>query len=514
MTLPASWPDLVEAACLLRDAIKRLGDALGSDAPERFLTAVTQMTARARSFANEIEHPSKLDLRDRTVRHDLRGHLALIIGYGELWQKRKNQASIGRYLDDLNVLVTTARHALELLDGIVAQIAVALPVPQPPPAPATSPLLTHRQPIEQGRLLVVDDNRDNRDLLQALLEQQGHTVVVAASGQEALELLAQQSFDLVLLDVMMPEMDGFAVLERLKADPVWRHIPVLMVSALDRLDSVVAGIARGAEDYLTRPFDELLLRTRIGACLEKKLLRDREIQHLEQIDRLLHAIFPHEVVDELTQNGQIQPRRSDKVGVCFVDVVGFTSFCDRHAERPEDVVGMLEWYVEAFEAVARQHGAQKIKTIGDAFLMVSGLLKPVENPVLQLLRCAVALLDKVCEGPAGWQVRVGIHVGPVVAGTLGESQYSYDLWGSTVNIAARLESLGRPGVITLSEEAWHDVAGLCRGVARDVAVRGIGPMTAWEFVAFTDEESAATLDKTTLAAISGAAGAAEPTGRD
>jgi CheY-like chemotaxis protein len=503
----ATWPELVESARALSDSTRRLTGSLPADAPERFRTAAEQMSRRAEEFAEVIGRPESPDLRDRLLRHDLRAHLALVIGYAELWQKRKAQSGLGRHLGDLDAIARGARVALELLDGLVAGLAGGAAVPQPAPAPPASPLPPHRLPDEVGQLLVVDDNRENRDLLQTLLEQQGHTVIAAASGQEALELLSRRTFDLVLLDVMMPEMDGFAVLERLKADDSWRHIPVLMVSALDRLDSVVAGIARGAEDYLTRPFNELLLRARIGACLEKKRLRDREIRHLEQIDRLLHAIFPPEVVAELTKNGSVQPRRHDKVGVCFVDVVGFTSFCDRHASRPEEIVRLLEWYVEAFEDVAERHRVQKIKTIGDAFLMVSGLLRPVDNPVLQLLRCAVALLERVRQGPAGWQVRVGIHVGPVVAGTLGESQYSFDLWGSTVNVAARMESVGRPGAVTLSDEAWHDVRGLCRGVHRDVAVRGIGAMTAWEFAGFES-------DRTGKVRVDGTIDASREVGRD
>ncbi len=484
----ATWPELVESARALRDAAGGLAGRLPDDAPERFRTAAAQVAQRAGEFARAVDRPEPPDLKDRLLRHDLRAHLALVIGYAELWLKRRAQEGISPHLADLETIALGARLALELLDGIAAGTGGG-PVPKPAAAPMASPLAPQRLPAEVGQLLVVDDNRENRDLLQVLLEQQGHTVIAAASGQEALELLAERPFDLVLLDVMMPEMDGFAVLERLKADDIWRHIPVLMVSALDRLDSAVAGIARGAEDYLTRPFNELLLRARIGACLEKKRLRDREIQHLEQIDRLLHAIFPPEVVAELTKYGSVQPRRHDKVGVCFVDVVGFTSFCDRHAGRPEEVVRLLEWYVEAFERVAEKHGVQKVKTIGDAFLMVSGLLRPVENPVLQLLRCAVALLDRVRQGPAGWQVRVGIHVGPVVAGTLGESQYSFDLWGSAVNIAQRVESQGRPGAVTLSDDAWADVRGLCRGVPREVSVRGIGVMGAWEFVEFEGDRT-------------------------
>jgi len=133
-----------------------------------------------------------------------------------------------------------------------------------------------------------------------------------------------------------------------------------------------------------------------------------------------------------------------------------------------------------FEEVACRHDVQKIKTIGDAFLMVSGLLRPVDNAVLQLVRCAEEVLTRIPKGPAGWQLRIGIHVGPVVAGTLGGSQYSFDLWGSTVNIAARLESLSHPGAITLSDTAWEEVALQYHSVPREVAIRGIGPMTIYE----------------------------------
>jgi adenylate cyclase len=482
--LRTTWAELVQAARALREAAQRLRDAPPPGAPDRVRASVEQIAGRAAQFADLLECPEPPDLRDRHLRHDLRAHLAVVIGYGELWQRRGGQPGFAAHLVELQALVGTARLALGLLDALVAGTSGGAARPQPQPAPAAGGLAPQPIATERGRLLVVDDNKEGRELLQTLLEQLGHSAATAASGQEALARLTREPFDLILLDVMMPEMDGFAVLERLKADESLRHIPVLMVSALDRLDSVVAGIARGAEDYLTRPFNELLLRARVAACLEKKRLRDREMQHLQQIDRLLHAIFPPEVVEELTRAGEIQPRRHDTVGVCFVDVVGFTTYCDLHADQPEEVISKLEWYVEAFEDVARRHGVQKIKTIGDAFLMVSGLLRPVENPVMKLVCCAVDLLRRVREGPAGWQVRVGIHVGPVVAGTLGESQYSYDLWGSTVNIAARLESMGRPGSVTMSEEAWDAIRSHCHGQPRDAAVRGIGPRTVWEFGGF------------------------------
>ena len=148
-----------------------------------------------------------------------------------------------------------------------------------------------RQPTPDTRhlILVVDDIEDNRDVLRRRLERQGHAVECAASGADALALAGSRSFDLVLLDVMMPGLDGYAVLERLKASPETRDVPVIMISALDDIASVVRCIERGAEDYLPKPFDPVLLKARIGACLEKKRLRDREKAYLRDVERVIGA---------------------------------------------------------------------------------------------------------------------------------------------------------------------------------------------------------------------------------
>ncbi len=141
----------------------------------------------------------------------------------------------------------------------------------------------------QGHILVVDDNRLNRIKLGHSLTQQGHTVAMAENGRQALEMLRAQPFDLVLLDILMPEMDGYQVLEEMKRDNVLREIPVIVISAVDEMESVVRCIEVGAEDYLPKPFDPVLLRARTGACLEKKRLRDQELEYLRQVDCLTRA---------------------------------------------------------------------------------------------------------------------------------------------------------------------------------------------------------------------------------
>src|SRR5262249_6090088 len=183
----------------------------------------------------------------------------------------------------------------------------------------------------------------------------------------------------------------------------------------------------------------------IGACLEKKRLRDREVGYLRQIHDLLHAILPAPIVAELTATGAVQPRRRDRVGILFADIVGFTSYCERHA--PEEVVEHLRRLVDAFEETAALHGVQKIKTIGDSFMAAAGLLEEVDNPVLPCVRSAREMIARAKELPPHWDVRVGVHAGSVVAGLLGSRQYLYDLWGAAVNTAARVEALGVPGAV-------------------------------------------------------------------
>jgi CheY-like chemotaxis protein len=350
---------------------------------------------------------------------------------------------------------------------------------------------------DQGRILVVDDNEMNRDVLSRRLQREGHTVKVAASGPEALELLYHEPFDVVLLDIIMPGMNGLQVLEQLKVDPQLRHLPVVMISALDEMDSVVRSIEIGAEDYLPKPFEPAILRARVGACLEKKRLRDREVQHLQQIeaekkraDELLHVILPAEVVVELKATNAVKPKRFDNVAVMFCDIVGFTPYCDKR--EPEEVVANLQHLIVAFEEFAVEHKILKIKTIGDAFMAACGLLEPVENPVLNCLRCGVKMIAHAKLSPAHWEVRMGVHMGSVVAGVLGHRQYLFDLWGDTVNTAARMESHGLPSAITLSEAAHARVAHCCECESRGtIHVKGKGEQQMYVFRKFREPEPAA-----------------------
>jgi len=347
--------------------------------------------------------------------------------------------------------------------------------------------------IDPARILLADDTADNRDLVcQMLTLVSAHDIVQVPDGAAALAALDAGVFDVVLLDVMMPGLNGIEVLKRIRETARWQHLPVILMSGLTWDDAVVIGIATGADDYLRRPFKPDFLHARVNACIEKKRFRDREVAYQRQIDKLLRALFPPEVVDEVRDAGTVPPRRHDGVGVLFLDVVGFTTWCEAHRDRPEMVAEALQRLVKDMEEAAQKHGVLKIKTIGDAFLGTTGLGRPDPDPVGTLVRCAADMVAAVAGHPHQWQVRVGVNVGTVIAGIIGATQFQFDVFGSTVNVAARLQSEAHAGGVALSEEAWaaqkRPVAGARRVVEN---VKGVGRMAVWDVDLKTVERTTA-----------------------
>ena len=214
--------------------------------------------------------------------HDLRSPLNQIIGYTEMLTEEVEGPLRERFVNDLGIVRAAGHRILALLEenftSDAAPSETAVEVEQ-----ETAFYPVSQQAVAPGLLLVVDDDANNRDVLSRRLHRQGHEVETATSGAEALELMRATAFDLVLLDIMMPDMDGYEVLGRIKTDPLLSHIPVIMISALNELQSVVRCISAGAEDYLAKPFEPVLLQARIGACLEKKRGRDRETVLYEQL---------------------------------------------------------------------------------------------------------------------------------------------------------------------------------------------------------------------------------------
>jgi CheY-like chemotaxis protein/class 3 adenylate cyclase len=483
---------LAPVAVVLARCERLLGQSGGQ--PDDFaadLRRIQESGRRLRQLAAEVFDPQKLPfahsegfarLQSR-VRHDMLNALNPIINYCEMWLEDAPQQGLARFLGDLREIHAQGRRCLAVLDRVLkskgasgreTHVVAALPGPIPG--------------AEGGRFLVVDDEADNRDILCRMLVRQGHQPSTAENGMQALEQLRGRKFDVVLLDVRMPVMDGYATLQAIKADEELRELPVIMISASGDADLCIRCIALGAEDYLPKPFNPMLLQARINACLEKKRFHDREKDYLEQIERerrradeLLHVILPPGVVAELKANNAVQPRRYEGVAVLFADIAGFTPYCDGH--DPVEVVHKLQDVVEAWEEIAQRHAVEKIKTIGDAFMAASGLLERAANPVLNCIRCGQEMIAATRVIP-GWDLRVGIHLGAVVAGVIGRRQYLFDLWGDTVNTAARMESHGIPGAITLSRAAWDRVAADCDGEPLFVTVKGKGKLEMVRFKGF------------------------------
>jgi class 3 adenylate cyclase len=290
------------------------------------------------------------------------------------------------------------------------------------------------------------DNEDNRYTLTRRLQREGYTDVVAASnGREALNRLAEQEFDLVLLDIMMPEMDGYSVLEKLRASGRLASLPVIVISALDDFESVVRCIEMGAEDYLPKPFNATLLRARIGAVLEKKRLRDEVVRQLAVIREVFGKYVPASVAAQIVADqGQLTPTHATAT-ILYSDIEAFTGIAETMS--PEQVVQMLNEYFPAVIEPVEKHGGIVNQFQGDAMLITFNV--PVaDSRHADRAVCAALEMQQAVAGKrfAGVQLktRIGIATGKVIAGNVGSGErMNYTVHGDAVNLAARLEQLNK-----------------------------------------------------------------------
>jgi len=322
-----------------------------------------------------------------------------------------------------------------------------------------------------ARLLVADDNKVNRLLLARSLELQGHSVACAANGKLALEMLRDGSFDLMLLDMEMPEMDGFQVLEQLTADRALRDLPVIVTSSLEGLDHIVRCIELGAEDYLPKPVNAVLLKARIGASLEKKRLRDQQKE-------LVRRFATSEVAQDLQQSGfDLQGRRVDAT-VLFSDIRGFTSLVE--SQPPEETIELLNtYYTLMFDAINGQGGVVN-QMIGDGLMAIFGAPLPLPDHAAAAVRAALDMVEMIelfgverrDAGRAPIRIGIGIASGELIAGYTGTQQRAtYTCIGDTVNLAARLEQHTK-----VAERAILLDAATCAALGSDVAVEPLGPV--------------------------------------
>lgn len=373
---------------------------------------------------------------------------------------------------------------------------------------------------DQASVLVVDDDAVTRLMLTAGLERDGHQVATAENGNQALDLVRSQSFDVVLLDVLMPEMDGYGVLEQLKGDSKLRHIPVVMVTSVDDIDSAVRCIELGADDYLSKPIDPVLLTARVNAGLTKKRLHDVEMEHLQQVARLnrqlearveeqmaelvrtgeLKRFLPHPIAEGLLA-GDLSPSEGferRKLTMLFADMVGFTDLSD--ALEPEELSEVLNEYLREMTAVAVSHRGTLDNYIGDGLMVIFGAPVPDEESVHAWAAVQAAFrmkaraeeLTTAIRGrgiPADLRVRVGVNTGHCTVGVFGSDVLrAYKAVGFAVNVAARLQSEAEPGMVLVGFRTYALVKDLVRAQQREpLILKGAArPVEAWEILSLVD----------------------------
>jgi class 3 adenylate cyclase len=450
-----------------------------------------RMRAAAEQLSSLIARAIDLSPRDASetarLRHDVRTPLNAIKGYGELLVEEIGENGSEALLSDLGKVLDFVGRLLGEIDRIVETAADS-------PLDIVGNVLQGIKPLDEvditdvraasSHVLVVDDNLSNRDLLSRRLMREGYRVTSVESGETALAAAAGDALDLVLLDMMMPGLSGFEVLCRLKADARTRHVPVIMISALDELDSAVRCIAAGAEDYLPKPFNPVVLRARVGASLEKKRLLDELRIEKERSEALLLNILPHSVVERMRRGEVVIADRIPQATVLFSDLVDFTSLSASLA--PEETVKLLGVLFSQFDNLAIRHGLETIKTIGDGYMVTSGILgESSPDRATAVAEMALSMLDATDAAGLGintrLQLRIGIHTGgPIVAGVLGTHKIAYDVWGDAVNTAKRMETYGLPGRVHVSAATREALGNAFRFEPRGpIDVKGKGPMDTY-----------------------------------
>lgn len=311
----------------------------------------------------------------------------------------------------------------------------------------------------RGRVLIVDDEEPNRLLLRDPLEAQGYQVEEATNGLEALHCVERQLPDAVLLDLMMPGMDGFQVCRRIKSDPAKGHVPVLMVTALSERKERLQGIQAGANDFLNKPVDIQDLVLRVANAVYAKGLFDQLQAERERSERLLFNALPRSIAERMKQGEENIADQHEEVTLLVADVAGFTALASHIA--PDEMVRLLNEIFSSFDGLVERHQVEKIKTMGDAYLAAAGLSVQRLDHAEAMVQLGLEMRGTVAEFNRQYEtqvrLRVGIHTGPVVAGVIGRQRFAYDLWGDSVNVVCGLGQAAEPDGILVSAGTFERV---------------------------------------------------------
>jgi len=344
------------------------------------------------------------------------------------------------------------------------------------------------------KVLIVDDSRSLRLVLKRELNTIGiMNTDAAVDGMSAIEALRREPFDLMLLDMEMPELDGIGVLRVIKADPDLMHVPVIIISGSEHFERTVECIQIGAEDYLPKPFNSVLLRARVFSALAKKRLGDlnreriielqqeKELLNIEQLktEKLMLNILPKPIADRLKRGEKNIAGSYSEVTILFSDLVGFTKLST--TTTAAELVRLLNDLFSRFDRRAEDLGLEKIKTIGDAYMAVGGLPIPRSDHAHICAEMALGMFEDLKafnqQHSMELNMRIGLNSGPVVAGVIGYTKFSYDLWGNTVNTASRMESTSQIGRIQVSPIVRDAILDQYELEERElIECKGLGPI--------------------------------------
>jgi adenylate cyclase len=325
-----------------------------------------------------------------------------------------------------------------------------------------------------SRILIIDDAPANIQTLSTILKERGYNINIATNGRQGLEVLERIRPDLILLDIMMPEMDGFETCRRIKASTAWREIPIIFLTAKTDTADIVRGFELGAVDYVAKPFNAHELLARVNTHLTLDYL------HREN-ERLLLNVLPASIANKLKQQVGIIAERFDDASVLFADIVGFTPLSARLS--PTELIESLNRVFSGFDELADHHKLEKIKTIGDGYMVAGGLIEQDADHLAAMATMALAMHEnarKLNSEFGDFSLRIGLQVGSVIAGVIGIRKFIYDVWGDTVNTASRLESHGAPGRTHVSEMVFERLQGRFAFEARGtIELKGRGPMNTY-----------------------------------
>ena len=359
-----------------------------------------------------------------------------------------------------------------------------------------------------ARILVVDDNPANVDILRMRLEAQGYDIKIAVDGEDALSAVKEHQPDLILLDVMMPKLDGIEVCRRLRADPDVPFIPIVLVTAKSDSKDIVAALEAGGDEYLTKPLDHAALGARVKSMLRIKALHDtvqdwgstleqrvtEQVAQLESLGRLKRFFSP-QLAELILAGGAEDPLKSHRreVVVVFLDLRGFTAFAE--TSEPEEVMGVLrEYHAEMGQIILACEGTLERFT-GDGMMVFFNDPVPVPDPAQRAVRMSVAMHERLAPVTAKWRKRgidlslgVGIAQGFATIGAIGfEGRWDYGAIGTVTNLAARLCGEARPGQTLISTRVLGSVEGLAEiEPLGELQLKGfLKPVSAYNVVKLT-----------------------------